>query len=124
MPTASTHHMKTRTTSLKLETRNPHNDWSLADASGAAGDPNPRFDSLVKYRAMVSVWRRLQYMFPQVDRIGGWRLMHREYVCDYVQRSGKNVGGQFGPENKRQWFTLARLVLESFEAQKAQRLAA
>ena len=115
--------MTTHTTPLKLETRNPHNDWSLADASGAAGDPNPRFDSLVKYRAMVNVWRRLQYMFPQVDRIGGWRLMHREYVCDYVQRSGKNVGGQFGPENKQQWFTLARLVLESFEAQKAQRLA-
>ena len=112
------------TRNIQIKTRNQHDDWGLADSSGAAGDPNPQFDGLVKYRAMVSVWRRLQYIFPQVDRIGGWRLMHRDYVCDYVRRSGKNVGGQFGPETKQQWYALARLVLEAFEAQKVQRLAA
>lgn len=102
-----------------LVTRNPHNDWGLADASGAAGDPNPMFDKLVKYRAMLSVWRRLEYMFPQIERIGGWRFTYRDYVSAFVSRSGKNVGGIFGPENKTQWFTLAHLVLESYQLHKS-----
>ena len=103
--------------------KNPFNDWGLADPSGADGDPNPMFDKLVRMRAMVSVWRRLEYFFPQIERIGGWRFTYRDYVKDFVTASKADVGGAYGPATKAQWFELAKQVLLAREAWQAGRVA-
>lgn len=56
-----------------LDSDEPH-VWGLSDSIGAMGDSNPVFDKLVKIRAMSVVWRRLEYLFPDIP--GGWMLSH------------------------------------------------
>lgn len=90
-------------------------EWDIADASGAAGDPSPGIDYLVKIRAMQNVWRRLEQRFPQIGKIGGWRLQYRDRINQWIakrQKDGLDVGGQFGPCNREQWLNLAVCVLE------------